>query len=396
MAWAILGAIVGAAGALALVPFMYPLASPVSHTLQLRPLAIGPTVGSPVRPPQETARLTPATRLSPGSPQLVPLVADRAATALVDRAPAAAMGAPSSGVSLGTLYALMSLGGVFAAALALLYPAKSNPPASAEALPNDPLGVAWLALPQVALIAMSGDVVEGPDAAGATEVGPRCDVDLSFAKPFAEGTRPLVDYVQLPAKSYSLLDSKQVQRIDDDTFRVAFGDMKVPGLLRVSPSATVTVEVPDDGAVQTIRSVVFEGKPKRLIDALNMMFEKMTWVNEISATPAEEPGYSNLVSRVQLDWTLPKQFAVKPTLMTTLVTRLMNYMMPWLLNKLEADYARWAEGDDTRSAVSKGEIAELTATFFKQNQDLVGQPMAASAAPAPAPGNGEEGKGEKA
>ena len=58
-------------------------------------------------------------------------------------------------------------------------------------------------------------------------------------------------------------------------------------------------------------------------------------------------GTSNLISNVKLDWYLPKGYPAKPELMNKLVTRLMNYMMPWLLNKLQDDYARWAAGRTT-------------------------------------------------
>ena len=87
---------------------------------------------------------------------------------------------------------------------------------------------------------------ESPDASD-LEGRPRCLVQLEFSKTLSDGERPLVDYVQLPAKKYSVLDSNQVQRIDDDTFRVNFGDLKVPGLLRISPTAEVSVEVPESG-----------------------------------------------------------------------------------------------------------------------------------------------------
>eukprot|EP00670_Eutreptiella_braarudii_P010089 CAMPEP_0174315208 /NCGR_PEP_ID=MMETSP0810-20121108/6144_1 /TAXON_ID=73025 ORGANISM="Eutreptiella gymnastica-like, Strain CCMP1594" /NCGR_SAMPLE_ID=MMETSP0810 /ASSEMBLY_ACC=CAM_ASM_000659 /LENGTH=424 /DNA_ID=CAMNT_0015424539 /DNA_START=13 /DNA_END=1287 /DNA_ORIENTATION=- len=244
---------------------------------------------------------------------------------------------------------------------------------SAEALPLDPLSMAWLSLPQMSLAMLSTTAMQTTEDASDLEGRPRCLVQLEFSKTLSDGERPLVDYVQLPAKKYSVLDSNQVQRIDDDTFRVNFGDLKVPGLLRISPTAEVSVEVPESGAIQTINSIGFEGKPAKLINAMNMLFSKMTWVNEVTAEPLGD-GTSNLISNVKLDWYLPKGYPAKPELMNKLVTRLMNYMMPWLLNKLQDDYARWAAGDDTRAAVTRGEIAQLTADFMQQNQDLVMRP----------------------
>eukprot|EP00667_Euglena_gracilis_P012470 EG_transcript_12810 len=233
---------------------------------------------------------------------------------------------------------------------------------------------AWPALPPAvwAVAAATGETNTGN---GEGEVARRCAVQLRFNRVIAEGPRPLVEYVQLPAKKYSVLDSKQVTRLSDDTFRVQFGDVRLLGLLRIAPSADVTVEVPDTGAIQTIRGVRFDGKPQRLIDAMNAIFARMLWSNRVTAQPLDD-GNAELTCDISLDWTLPSNYPLRPEAMQALVTRLMNYMMPWMLSKLEQDYARWSQGDNTRSAVTQGEIARLTFDFMAENKDVLPGPPA--------------------
>ena len=53
-------------------------------------------------------------------------------------------------------------------------------------------------------------------------------------------------YMTLPASQYSVLDAKQIERIDDSTFRCYVGGLRFLGLT-VDPVLTVSVIVTDKG-----------------------------------------------------------------------------------------------------------------------------------------------------
>lgn len=53
-------------------------------------------------------------------------------------------------------------------------------------------------------------------------------------------------YMTLPASQYSVLDAKQIERIDDSTFRCYVGGLRFLGFT-VDPVLTVSVIVTDKG-----------------------------------------------------------------------------------------------------------------------------------------------------
>lgn len=50
----------------------------------------------------------------------------------------------------------------------------------------------------------------------------------------------------------------------------------------------VCARTPLAGAIQTIRGVRFDGKPQRLIDAMNAIFARMLWSNRVTAQPLDD------------------------------------------------------------------------------------------------------------
>ena len=253
----------------------------------------------------------------------------------------------------GLLWAL-----TFRGRAALLFPGRTRGLMQPPRLPNS----------QLALMAASSD---RPGARRRdSDGGPECSVQLHYVKALAAEAGSLAEYVRLPASEYRLLDSNQLFRIDDDRFRVVFGDLRVLGLLRVRSFADVSVEVGEARTVQRLRRIQFEGTPRRLIDAMNTLHLGTTWANEISALPRDN-GLSDLESAVRVDWALPRGYPARPAVMRAVVTRLMDFTMPWLLDKLADDYRRWRSGSRDRATVTGGALSRLTAEFISQKRNSV-------------------------
>ncbi|KAL6777325.1 CGL81 [Auxenochlorella protothecoides x Auxenochlorella symbiontica] len=161
-----------------------------------------------------------------------------------------------------------------------------------------------------------------------------------------ESSRPLADYMALPASQYSVLDAETVERLDDDTFLC-----HVAGLtffsFEVHPVLTVSVSVGPTGP--TVDLLKTELRGSRTVRAANERFTARMR-NRVSWKPGEEEGARVLVSDVDLTVTLelPGWFplprgAVQAT-GNAVLGRVLDVALPRFLKQLEKDYQLWAEG----------------------------------------------------
>eukprot|EP00466_Bigelowiella_natans_P011189 jgi/Bigna1/132560/aug1.18_g7268 len=126
--------------------------------------------------------------------------------------------------------------------------------------------------------------------------------------------------------------------------------------IRVRPGAVMQVEELPDGALQRLRSITVTGEPKRMLNQVNALFQTMEWANKVTAKEVDEKT-AELICNIYIDWTLPPRLT---KVMEFLLGKMMNFALPWFLGELEKDYQRWASGDDSREAISEGEMMKVT------------------------------------
>jgi len=184
----------------------------------------------------------------------------------------------------------------------------------------------------------------------------RMQFNMTFRKPVVQGDRPLAEYVRLPAEKYNVLDADQIERVSDKAFIMDIGKVGLLGIVNVHPQMAIEVDVLPNGALQTLRSVHVEGRPQRLVRVMNTAFSDMTVQNQVTGEQLSDTD-AELVCTITVDWGLPASVPV--SLFEGVFSRALKMAIPWLLTQLEQDYTRWAAGDDTREALSKGEILKM-------------------------------------
>ncbi|GAB5356188.1 hypothetical protein AAMO2058_000269500 [Amorphochlora amoebiformis] len=204
---------------------------------------------------------------------------------------------------------------------------------------------------------------EGDTRGAAEEMshGANIALNMTFRRRVVEGQRPLSDYVRLPAEKYSLLDSSQITRLGDSSFQMDMGKIGFLGIVRLRPTIVVDVDTKPSGALQTIRSISFQGRPKRMINLMNAIFGDISWGNLISSEKASDTE-SDIVFSLTMDWGLPHLSGMSgssPKALEFLFSRALQIAVPWFMTQLEKDYVRWASGDNSREALSKGELIKM-------------------------------------
>lgn len=176
-----------------------------------------------------------------------------------------------------------------------------------------------------------------------------------------EGSRPLEEYMTLPASQYSVLDAKRIERLDDpDTFKCYVGGIHFLSF-RVEPVITVSVTVGDKGPIVKLLSTELTGS-KTALEA-NEKFTA-TMVNAVLWRETDNGSGSScgreIVSDVEICVTLdvPRWFVVPTEALeksgSAVLKRLLKLAVPRFLAQLDADYQIWADGDESRKPV--GEI----------------------------------------
>eukprot|EP00232_Nephroselmis_pyriformis_P004733 CAMPEP_0182908804 /NCGR_PEP_ID=MMETSP0034_2-20130328/35400_1 /TAXON_ID=156128 /ORGANISM="Nephroselmis pyriformis, Strain CCMP717" /LENGTH=279 /DNA_ID=CAMNT_0025045001 /DNA_START=11 /DNA_END=850 /DNA_ORIENTATION=+ len=164
--------------------------------------------------------------------------------------------------------------------------------------------------------------------------------------------RPLADYMALPASQYSVLDADQIVRVDDETFKCVVGEIKIFNL-EVEPTVTVSVAVDPEGKGCTIQLLEVDLGSSEAGQAINNKFNAYMR-NEVVL--AESGIQSSIL--LQVDAEVPRLFPMPARAVSKIGSGIMqgviNVAVPRFLQQLEADYANWAEGDDSREAVSTG------------------------------------------
>ncbi|CAL5219371.1 g1191 [Coccomyxa viridis] len=182
----------------------------------------------------------------------------------------------------------------------------------------------------------------------------------SAAIPLREREKPLAAYMTLPASQYSVLDAKQIERIDDSTFRCYVGGLRFLGFT-IDPVLTVSVDVTEKGPTVRLLSTKLEGSPA--VEAANDKFSA-TMENKVRWGSSAEAGFLELRSdtSIQVALEVPGWFRVVPVEAiektgSSVMQRILNRMVPRFLKQLQADYELWASGDDSRKPIAAGELS---------------------------------------
>lgn len=178
------------------------------------------------------------------------------------------------------------------------------------------------------------------------------------SRPINEGSRPLEEYMTLPASQYSVLDAKRVERLDADTFKCYVGGVHFFSF-HVEPVITVSVTVGERGPIVRLLSTELTGS-KTALEANEKFTATMVNAVHWQETDTGTGTGREIVSDVEICVTLdvPKWFLVPNRAIensgSAVLKRLLKLAVPRFLAQLDADYQMWADGDESRKPV--GEI----------------------------------------
>lgn len=164
-----------------------------------------------------------------------------------------------------------------------------------------------------------------------------------------EGERPLADYMALPVSQYSVLDAKQVERLDESTFKCHVGAIRFFGFI-VKPIVTVDVRTDAAGCFINMLDCELDGSDvvRAASDAFGArMRNRVTW---------EQDGDEKRITSdttVDIGIVVPKWFSLVPVsfvekMGSGIVGQVLRISVPRFLHQLDKDYRSWAAGDDSR------------------------------------------------
>jgi len=173
--------------------------------------------------------------------------------------------------------------------------------------------------------------------------------------------RSVRDYVRLPAERYNVLDTKAVQRLDDDTFRVSTGPQRFLGIGEAEPVGFIQIRVLADGVEQRLsRAELVPVKPSGVLDEINATLTNIRLLNTVTSEAA--PGGGRLlVCQLVLNGSFTRGVLarVPEDRLNSLMAWALGVAMPWFLSKLAEDYASWAADRPRNASLGAGEMAAL-------------------------------------
>jgi len=178
------------------------------------------------------------------------------------------------------------------------------------------------------------------------------------------GERSVGDYVTLPAKKYSVLDSEAVKKLGDNKFRVSGGQQKFPMGQSGEPVGIIEIEV-GDGCVQQrlVEAEVINAKGKAMSE-MNKVLKAIKFLCVVGAEVLPDTETHVITCRIALDaqFTEGIMTRIPEGKLNQLVGSSLGVVMPWFLCKLRDDYMLWASGDEEkRGQMGKGEMQKMTA-----------------------------------
>ncbi|KAG7016319.1 hypothetical protein SDJN02_21426 [Cucurbita argyrosperma subsp. argyrosperma] len=167
-------------------------------------------------------------------------------------------------------------------------------------------------------------------------------------------SRPLNEYMSLPASQYSVLDAERIERIDDCTFRCYVYRFKFFAF-EVCPVLIVRVEVQPNGCCIKLLSTALTLIWCR--NAANMVNQISYDVNR-GSSPLQKLT-SDTVIEVNIE--IPFAFRAIPVQAiesagTQVLEQILKLMLPRFTAQLVKDYQAWASGDTSRQPLGTGEI----------------------------------------
>ena len=168
------------------------------------------------------------------------------------------------------------------------------------------------------------------------------------------GKRTVNEYMALPASQYSVLASKQIERLSDSKFKAVLGKLNFFGTV-IIPTLYVDVNViPEEYRSEiVVKRAETTGSPQA--DAISGTF-KISALNLVSAGQ-DDKGRPMLTSdtKLKIDVIVPEDAKVPLKMITSggnfIIQSSLNVIVPTFVRILAADFKRWSEGDDSRGAV---------------------------------------------
>jgi len=196
----------------------------------------------------------------------------------------------------------------------------------------------------------------------------KAGVSLSASRAFAieveEGERTLAEYVTLPAKKYSVLDSDAVQSIGDNTFRVSGGQQKFLMGQSGTPVGIIQIEVGEDRVVQRLVEAKIENAKGRAMVEVNRLMGQLQMSTTVSVmSNPDDPESKMIKCEVGLagaftDGVMSK---IPQDKLNQLVSTALGVVVPWFLSQLKQDYLLWVDGNQKeRGQLGKGQMKVMT------------------------------------
>ncbi|KAG2554785.1 uncharacterized protein SYNPCC7002_A1590-like [Panicum virgatum] len=171
-------------------------------------------------------------------------------------------------------------------------------------------------------------------------------------------SRPLAEYMSLPASQYSVLDAERIERVDDSTFRCYVYRFRFFAL-EVCPVLLVRVDEEPNGCCIRLLSCKLEGSP--LVEAQNDKFSA-SMVNRVFCSSTLQD-VQQLTSDTTIEVTIDIPFPFRVIPVTAIessgrqvLEQLLGVVLPRFLKQLVTDYQAWASGDSSRKPLGTGKI----------------------------------------
>eukprot|EP00238_Polyblepharides_amylifera_P009719 CAMPEP_0196579694 /NCGR_PEP_ID=MMETSP1081-20130531/24455_1 /TAXON_ID=36882 /ORGANISM="Pyramimonas amylifera, Strain CCMP720" /LENGTH=318 /DNA_ID=CAMNT_0041899349 /DNA_START=64 /DNA_END=1020 /DNA_ORIENTATION=- len=201
-------------------------------------------------------------------------------------------------------------------------------------------------------------------------------VERTFAINLEEGSKSLEEYVTLPAKKYSVLDSEAVQKLGGNKFRVSAGQQNYMMGQSGEPVGIIEIEIGDGFVEQRLSSAEIVNPKGMMMKQMNSVLSKVRMTNVIAAEDlpedrATEQEKKQITCKVGIEAAFDEgpMSKVPEGRLNGLVGTSLGVVLPWFLTKLKEDYVLWAsDKEELRGKMGKGEMKDISAGMMKTLQ----------------------------
>lgn len=183
--------------------------------------------------------------------------------------------------------------------------------------------------------------------------------DVTSSCKVKETKRTVEAYMALPASQYSILSAEQIERIDDSNFKCTLGTLNFFGN-KITPVLFVSVTVYPEEAKSVIAVTRAETIGSDVAIAVNGTFS-ISSVNTVSAG-VDDKNRKIITSRTDLKIDVPLMESKLPVQVIQnggnfIIQSTLRLIVAAFIRILAADFKRWSDGDDNRTAVEGASLS---------------------------------------